>query len=62
MIWYCVRYHKTLYDNISWFFLQYLLKDKRAKALLNEPDKFEDTALHLAASKGFDEIVRVCIT
>ena len=41
-------------------FLQYLLKDKRAKALLNEPDKFEDTALHLAASKGFDEIVRVC--
>ena len=35
------------------------MKDRRATALLNEPDKFEDTALHLAASKGFDEILRV---
>ena len=39
--------------------LQFLLKDRKGKTLVEEYDKYENTPLHVAAKKGYVRIVQV---
>lgn len=41
------------------FFFQFLLQDRKGKALVEEYDKYENTPLHVAAKKGYVRIVQV---
>ncbi len=40
-------------------FFQVLLEQHKAKRLLEESDRYENTPLHVAAKKGFINVVRV---
>ena len=44
---------------LSWF--QFLLQDRKGKALVEEYDKYENTPLHVAAKKGFVQIIQVSL-
>jgi len=52
----------TLFPFFLSFFhanLQFLLKDRKGKTLVEEYDKYENTPLHVAAKKGYVKIVQV---
>jgi len=51
----------TLFPFFSFFHanLQFLLKDRKGKTLVEEYDKYENTPLHVAAKKGYVKIVQV---
>ena len=42
-------------------FCQFLLKNPRSKALIEEGNKYENTPLHAAAQKGYVKIVQVSL-
>lgn len=44
---------------LSWF--QFLLQDRKGKALIEEYDKYENTPLHVAAKKGYVRIIQVSL-
>lgn len=44
---------------LSWF--QFLLQDRKGKALVEEYDKYENTPLHVAAKKGYVRIIQVSL-
>ena len=44
---------------LIYVFFQVLLDQHKAKRLLEESDRYENTPLHVAAKKGFINVVRV---
>ncbi|XP_015765476.1 PREDICTED: transient receptor potential cation channel subfamily A member 1 homolog [Acropora digitifera] len=50
--------HFNRVDIVDFLLSQFLLQDRKGKALVEEYDKYENTPLHVAAKKGFVQIIQ----